>query len=404
MNASVTGLEGAAPALVSRLLGLMPTSLRLAREPVTRPRRTAEDQRMSRSLRLAAVATAGRIAIVSTLLAVTIACSRRPAAAPGSAGAVQPGVAIAEVNGVSISAGDVDASIAPALSKLQDEIYSRRRASLDSLIDARLIGEEAKKRGVSPDAFLAAELGGKSAPVSEADIAAFYEQNKARLDGDPAKWRDQIRTYLQEHRETASRAELMKRLRGSAEVKVFLAPPEPYRAKLDLAGAQVRGPNAAPVTLVEFSDFHCPFCRQVQPVLIQILQKYGTRVRLVYKDMPIDGLHPQARGVAEAARCAADQGRFWEFHDKVYANPPDGSAGRLQDYASQVGIDAQRFEACRSSRKHESGVQRDVQEGADLGITGTPAFFVNGRFLSGSQPFETFTRIIDEELATGSAR
>ena len=87
---------------------------------------------------------------------------------------------------------------------------------------------------------------------------------------------------------------------------------------------------AAPVTIVEFSDFHCPFCRQVQPVLLQMLQKYGHRVRLVYKDMPIDGLHPQARGVAEAARCAADQGRFWEFHDKVYANPPDGSAVTLQ--------------------------------------------------------------------------
>jgi protein-disulfide isomerase len=349
-----------------------------------------------------AVAAACRVTIVSTLLFVSSACSGHPAAAPGSAGTTERGGTLAEVNGASISAGDVDASIAPALSKLQDEIYSSRLASLNSLIDARLIAEEAKKRGLSPDAFVAAELAGKVAPVTDADIAAFYEQNKARLDGDPAKWHDQIRSYLQEKRETAARAALMKRLRESGDVKVFLTPPEPYRAKLDLAGAQVRGQRSAPVTLVEFSDFHCPFCRQVQPILLQILQKYGTRVRLVYKDMPIDGLHPQARSVAEAARCAADQGRFWEFHDKVYANPPDGSAVRLQDYASQVGLDGQRFENCRSSRKYERDVQRDVQEGADLGITGTPAFFIDGRVLSGAQPLETFTRIIDEELSTGS--
>jgi len=340
--------------------------------------------------------------MVSVLFAVAIACSRHPAAAPASGGPFPTGAAVAEVNGASITAGDVDASIAPALSKLQDEIYSSRLASLNSLIDARLIGEAARKRGVSPEAFVAAELAGKVPAVTDAEIAAFYEQNKARLDGDVAKWHEQIRTYLQEKRETASRADLIKRLRDSADVKVFLARPEPYRAKLDLAGAQVRGQDSAPVTLVEFSDFHCPFCRQVQPVLLQVLQKYGRRVRLVYKDMPIDGLHPQARGVAEAARCAADEGRFWEFHDKVYANPPDGSAGRLQEYASQVGLDAQRFEACRSSRKYERDVQQDVQEGADLGITGTPAFFINGRFLSGAQPVETFSRMIDEELSAGS--
>jgi len=356
---------------------------------------------MSHPLCLAAAAAAWRVTIVSTLL-VGSACSRQPAAAPGSARETQRGGTVAEVNGASISAGDVDASIAPALSKLQDEIYSSRLASLNSLIEARLIAEEAKKRGLSADAFVAAELAGKATPVTDADISAFYEQNKARLDGDAAKWHDQIRSYLQEKRETASRAELMKRLRQSADVKVFLTPPEPYRATLDLVGAQVRGARSAPVTLVEFSDFHCPYCRQVQPILLQILQKYGTRVRLVYKDMPIDGLHPQARSVAEAARCAADQGRFWEFHDKVYANPPDGSAVRLQDYASQVGLDGQRFEDCRSSRKHQRDVQRDVQEGADLGITGTPAFFINGRFLSGAQPLETFTRMIDEELSAGS--
>jgi protein-disulfide isomerase len=191
-------------------------------------------------------------------------------------------------------------------------------------------------------------------------------------------------------------------LRDAAEVKVFLAAPPVFRADVNLTGAPVRGNAAAPVTVVEFSDFHCPFCRQVQPVLTQLLQKYNGRVRLVYKDMPLDALHGQARGVAEAGRCAAEQGRFWEFHDKVYANGPDGSAPTMQRLAQEAGVDVNKFESCRTSRKFQAGVEKDVQEGTELGINGTPGFFINGRFLSGAQPIEAFTRIIDQELASGA--
>ena len=165
----------------------------------------------------------------------------------------------------------------------------------------------------------------------------------------------------------------------------------------------MRGSAAAPVTIVEFSDFHCPFCRRVQPVLVQLLQKYRDRVRLVYKDMPIDSLHPQARGVAEAARCAAEQGRFWEFHDRVYANPPDGSDTTMQRYALESGADVARFESCRTTRRFQAEVEKDAREGTALGIDGTPGFYINGRFLSGAQPIESFTRIIDDELSPRDA-
>ena len=343
-----------------------------------------------------------RLWLIPSLVFVAAACSRGQASRASGPEASQPKAAVAEVNGVAISAADMDASIAPTLAKLQDQIYTTRLTRLNALIDDRIIGEAAQKRGVSAEAFLAAELAGKAPPPSDAEVASFFEANKARLQGDLPKWRDRIRTYLEGESEASARADLIKRLRKDANVKMFLSPPPVYRAKLDLSGAPVRGPASAPVTIVEFSDFHCPFCRQVQPVLLQIRQKYGYRIRLVYKDMPIDGLHPQARGVAEAARCAAEQGRFWEFHDKVYAGAPDGSAATLQRYAADAGVDLTQFEACRASRKHQAGVQRDVQEGTDLGITGTPGFFVNGRFLSGSQPLEVFSQIIDEELSPGS--
>jgi protein-disulfide isomerase len=341
-------------------------------------------------------------AALAVALSLSAAC-RQPKggstpSASTAAGAAAPGTTAAEINGVAISTEDVDSAIGPTLSKLQEQIYSTRLTQLDAMIDDRLIAEEAKKRGLSSTALLE-EVTAKAPVPTDAEIAAFFELNKARLPGDLAKWQDQIRTYLNAQRAATARTALVKRLRDAAQVKVYLSPPPVFRANVVLTGAQVRGNVAAPVTIVEFSDFHCPFCRRVQPVLTQVLQQYGARVRLVYKDMPIDGLHPQARGVAEAARCAADQGHFWEFHDKVYANAADGSDGTLQRFAQESGLDLARFASCRTSRRFQAEVEKDVQEGTALGISGTPGFFINGRFLSGAQPLETFTKIIDEELS-----
>jgi protein-disulfide isomerase len=337
------------------------------------------------------VITAIAIALMITAIAMLYART--------SGGGLSRSGTAARVNGALITTADVDAAIAQPLSKLQEQIYSTRMARLNTLIDERLIADEAKRRGMAPSALLDAEVTGKAPAVTDAEIAAFFEANKDRLPGELSRWQDQIRTYLNGQRVEGARSELVKRLRESARVEVYLPPPTVYRATVDTAGAQVRGPSAAPVTIVEFSDFHCPYCRQVQPILKQLLDAYGDRLRIVYKDMPIDSLHPQARSVAEAARCAGDQGKFWEFHDHVYANAPDGSAETLQRYAKDSGVDVARFESCRASRTHQAQVQKDVQQGADLGLTGTPGFFINGRFLNGSQPLDTFRRVIDQELA-----
>ena len=306
---------------------------------------------------------------------------------------------LAQVNGAVITDAEVEAGLAQSLSKLREQIYREKRMRLEALIDERLLAGEAAKRGVSADALIASEITAKAAPVSDADAAAFYEANKTRLKGDLAQWREKIRTFIGEQRATAARQAFVKTLREGAAVKVFLEPPPVFRATVNVSSAPVRGNPSAPVTIVEFSDFHCPFCRKVQPVLVQLLSKYPDRVRIVYKDLPLDNLHPQARAAAEAARCAADQGKFWEFHDKLYAAGPDGSPETLKRFAQDVAVDVERFEACRSTRQHRAAVEKDVREGGSLGITGTPGFFINGRFLSGAQPVEAFARIVDEELA-----
>jgi len=196
--------------------------------------------------------------------------------------------------------------------------------------------------------------------------------------------------------------EFLKGLRAAAKIEVFLAPPPIFRAAVATADAPVRGAATAPVTIVEFSDFHCPFCRRAQPVINQVLAKYGDKVKLVFRDFPLDNLHPQARAAAEAARCATEQGKFWEFHDQVFANDADGSPAGLDRLAKQAGIDVGAFERCRTSGKYKTVVQASNQEGTRLGITGTPTFFINGRTLVGAQPLEAFTKVIDEELASAA--
>jgi protein-disulfide isomerase len=122
-------------------------------------------------------------------------------------------------------------------------------------------------------------------------------------------------------------------------------------------------------------------------------------VRLVYRDFPIDGLHPQARRAAEAARCAHDQGKFWEYHDVLFTQAPKATPDDLGRYAAQVGLDRAAFDRCLTERAHRATVERDLDEGRRLGITGTPAFFINGRALIGAQPLEAFVRVVEEELA-----
>ncbi len=142
------------------------------------------------------------------------------------------------------------------------------------------------------------------------------------------------------------------------------------------------------MTLVESSDFHCPFCKRVQPTLTQLLERYPGKVKLVYRDFPLDSLHPEARRAAEAARCAHDQGKFWEYQTLLFAGPASATPEELDRYAGQAGLDTASFGHCLSGGVHRAAVQRDIDEGARLGVAGTPGFFINGRPLSGAQPWK----------------
>lgn len=344
-----------------------------------------------------------RFSSVVMAMALVGGCSATPASQAQTAAASNPqggaSPVLATINGAPITEADVRKSAGLELSRLEEQLYQLRKQQLDTLIATRLIEAEAKRRGLTVDAFEQAEITARAGTVAEPEIDAFVEANRARIRGDVVQLRPQIREFLQQQKVDTLRTALVDGLRTAAKVDVRLEPPAPFRADVDIAGAPIRGTATAPVTIVEYSDFHCPFCRRVQPTLTALLQKYPGQVRLVYKHLPLDSLHPQARRVSEAAWCAAKQDKFWGFHDAVYADTSsDASDGTLARYATTAGLDTTAFTACVANPETRTAIQRDIDQGEALGLNSTPGFFVNGREVRGAQPIEAFVAIIDEEL------
>ena len=306
---------------------------------------------------------------------------------------------IAEVDGTVITQTDLSRSAGKALSSAREQLHKLERQKLDEYIGATLLTKEAKNQNISVSTLLDREVTSKAATVTDDEIQKFYEGNKRRLGVELAKVHDQIRDYLQSQKVEARKNEFIAGLRAKAKITTYLKSPQVHRSELDIARAPIRGPEKAPITIVKFEDFQCPYCKIVQPRFSELLKKYQGKVRLVHKDLPLEDLHSQARQAAEASRCASDQGKFWEYHDKLYEHSPKASTDDLRTYAKEVGLNLDGFESCFTSGKYRAAVQKDLREGAALGLTGTPVFFINGRELVGAQPIEAFTAIIDEELA-----
>ena len=311
--------------------------------------------------------------------------------------------ALADVDGAAITSEEVEKSLAGQLSKLEEQIYTLKRQKLDALINEKLLEKEAAKRKLTVPALLDAEITAKVGLVTEQEIEKFYQEKKAQIKGEQAQVREQMRAFLQNQKLAAKREEFLASLRSQAKIVDNLKPPAAARVEVSVDGAPFRGPANSPVTIVEFSDFECPFCQRAHPTLMQLLEKYAGKVKLVYRDFPLESIHPQARRAAEAARCANDQGKFWDYYDTLFTESPKLAPDDLKRYAAQAGIDVKKFDDCLLGGVHKTALQKDIDEGTRLGVTGTPAFFINGRPMTGAQPLEAFARIIDEELARATA-
>jgi protein-disulfide isomerase len=336
----------------------------------------------------------------ASLLVLLSACGSAAQGPKADAGGPET---LATVDGVPITSSEIETALGARLAQLEEKAYALKKEQLEELIGDRLLAAEASRRGVTIDALIDREVQSRIAAVTESDIDAFVKEHRARLPADTTSVRPKIREFLAAQREREQRKSYVDSLRAAASVDVRLKPPAVYRADVDLEESPSRGPADAPVTIVEFSDFHCPFCRSVQPTLNQVLAKYPNEVRLVYRHFPLDDIHPHARRAAEASWCANEQRRFWPFHNALYAGGADASTPALVRLARQAELNVADFESCLASGRASGPIERDAEDGARHGVTGTPGFFVNGRMLSGNQPLSAFVGMVEDELKQGNA-
>jgi protein-disulfide isomerase len=230
---------------------------------------------------------------------------------------------------------------------------------------------------------------------SDDEIQGFYLAQASRLNrplDDALK--TQLRQGIKQAQIQQVRQDYIKTLRSDNKVVVLLSPP---RVQVAYDPKRLHGNAKAPVMIVEFSDYQCPYCHQVEPTVKAVLAKYGDKVSFSYRDFPLSAIHPYAMGAAEASRCAEEQGKFWEYHDQLFA-ASSLEKNSLIDYARNLKLDDKQFESCLTTEKYKADIDKDELEGRNAGVNGTPGFFINGVFVNGAQPKEAFTNVIDDEL------
>ncbi len=300
------------------------------------------------------------------------------------------GKVLARVNGVEITATAVEEMIAGQLLKLDRDRHDVIGNAVESQVRDTLIGAEAEKRGMSKEELVEAEVSAKLAEVPAAEVEAFYQARKQQIRAPKEQVEGQIRKIL-------SYEGYIGALKAAAEIEILT---DPFRVKVAAVGPS-KGPADAPVTIVEFSDFECPFCGRVNPSIEKIRDAYGDKVKVVFRQFPLD-IHPNARKAGEAALCADEQDKFWPMHDAMFGDQKNLAVDGLKSLAAGIAdLDASAFNTCLDSGKFADTVEKDMKEGARAGVSSTPAFFINGRHLSGAQPYENFAEIIDDELERG---
>ncbi len=311
-----------------------------------------------------------------------------------------PPGAVARVGETTLTEQQLEELIHGPLLELRMRENQLRTQGLEELIARNVLNREAAARGTTVSALMKAEVDDKATPT-EAEVSAYYEANKTRYAGvAEAEARKQVETSLRPQARGARQAAFLRELRQKYGVKVLM---EPLRMSIDTAGAPIRGKVDAPVTIVEFSDFQCPFCARARPTVNRVREVYGDKVRILFRHFPLQN-HPQANKAAEAAACAEEQGKFWEMHDRLFQSQAKLQVPDLKQHATDLGLKGEAFAACLDSGRHGGDWQRGLADGSSYGVTGTPAFFINGRPLIGARPFEDFAFVIDDELERMSVR
>jgi protein-disulfide isomerase len=325
--------------------------------------------------------------ILAAILALTVA---------GTARAAED--VAATVGTTAITRTELEKHVKPKLIEIDNERFEALKEGLDELVADELFKQEAAARKVSAEQLEAQEVTAKAGDPTDQEIQQVYEANKAQLQGqtlDAVKPR--IVEFLKEQKAGARKAAFIEELKGKYKTTVNLKAPV---IEVGTGGRPEKGPKDAPVTLIVFSDYECPFCRRAEPTVEQVLKTYEGKIRYIFRDYPLP-FHQKARPAAVAANCAIPQGKFFEMNQKLFVLDP--SPENFKKAAADVGLDTKKFDECVAKNDQKS-IEADIADGGAVGVNGTPAFFINGHMLSGAQPFEAFKSIIDEEIAAAGQK
>lgn len=309
-------------------------------------------------------------------------------------------VPIAIVAGQPIYEQDLMAVAGASLLDLRKQEYKAKNDALNQLIRRKLVEVEAKKRGLSKEDLLKQEVDSKIAEPSDDEAKGYYLAVKNETSLPFEQVMSQVKQLLKSAEVEQARQTFADSLRNKAEVSIALQRPVIH---VDYDPARVKGSADAPITIVEFADFQCPFCGKVQPVLKDVLAKYKGKVKLAYRDFPLSPIHEHAEMAAEASRCALAQGKYWEMHDAMFADQAKLGEAALVKTAVGLGMNQDSFKSCLASAKYKTEVQQDFEAGTQAGVNATPTFFINGELLSGVQSEAELSKIIDQQLSLRAA-
>lgn len=325
---------------------------------------------------------------------------RENAAPPAAAKEEDTSWMAARVGNETITREMVDAPIAQRIMELQREIYGIERERLDQIIMETILQREARERNVTVDQLLSDNIPRNDLDVTDEEVDRYRQENADRLRdwrGSEEDLRARIKGFLVQQKRFREVARYSKTLEDKYKVSVFLKEPEAMLTRVDVTGSPSVGPPDAPVTVVEFSDYQCPACRQAHDTVLKVREAYKDKVRWYFKDFPLRK-HKDARKAAEAARCAAEQNKFWEYQNVLYSSPDELNQDRLERFAQELGLDKDRFTQCLNSEKYKAAVDKDIEDARKAGVDSTPVFIFNGRMMVGGLPLDQFKTIIEEEL------
>ncbi|MEN9723183.1 MAG: hypothetical protein RJB38_1169 [Pseudomonadota bacterium] len=337
------------------------------------------------------------------VFAIVTACSDRQAKAKPNIvtkPAPQPGV-VAKIGNQLITEAELIGEDKMDFFELKKREYDLKMDRVNRLMNERLLGAEAQKAGMSLDDYINKKVVKGDLAISEAEMKKFIADKKIPESQINDQIKERIKAYMQnEKRQTAIQAAIAQ-LTKSSPVEVYFEKPK-LDVKVDAGEtAPTMGKKGAKVTIVEFSDFQCPFCARGADTVHEIAKKYGSKVQIAFRHFPLP-MHKEARPASEASMCVNEQGtdKFWKFHDKVFKNQQSLDDASLEKFAKESGANVEKFKACYSAKKFAKLVQDDMEYGEKVGVRSTPTFFVNGQIVNGAVPIEQFSELIDEALAS----